>query len=100
MHAALVERWFDRAFNSKAAIYLGKRSYSTYLVHAPIIDALVYLCITRFGFGMSPTVLCALIATPVLTLLASVLLFRYVEAPAIAFGKGLFAAKPLQAQPA
>ncbi len=95
-----VERWFDRVFNSKPAIFLGKRSYSTYLVHAPIINVVVYLCITRLALGMWQTFLCTLLATPLLTLLASVLLYRYVEAPAIAFGKGLFATKPLAVLPA
>jgi len=86
-----VERCCEIAFNSKLAIFLGKRSYSTYLIHAPIIYAIVYVCIARFALGMPQTILCTLIAAPLLTLLASLLLFRYVEAPAIALGKGLFA---------
>lgn len=98
--ASWVERGFEGAFNSRAAIFLGKRSYSTYLVHAPLINTIVYVCIARFALGMWQTVLCTVIATPLLTLVASVLLFRYVEAPAIAFGKGLFTVKPLAVQPA
>jgi peptidoglycan/LPS O-acetylase OafA/YrhL len=39
---------------------------------------------------MWPTVLMTSIATPLLTLVAAVALYRYVEAPAIAFGKRLF----------
>ena len=88
-----VERWFACAFDSKLAVFLGKRSYSTYLIHGPIIYAIVYVCISDFALGMWQTILCTLIAAPLLTVLASILLFRYVEAPAIAFGKGLFASK-------
>jgi peptidoglycan/LPS O-acetylase OafA/YrhL len=90
---AWVARSFHRAFNSKPAVFLGKRSYSTYLVHEPIINVIVYICITRFALGMWLTVLCALIAVPLLTVLASVFLFRFVEAPAISFGKGLFTSR-------
>ena len=95
-----VERCFDLAFNSRAAIYLGKRSYSTYLIHGPIIYAIGYVCIVRFALGMWQTILCTSIAAPLLTLLASLLLFRYVEAPAIAFGKGLFTSGRLAVLPA
>ena len=43
---------------------------------------------------MWPTVLLALVLGPLLTLLASILLYKYVEAPTIAYGKRLFNEPP------
>jgi peptidoglycan/LPS O-acetylase OafA/YrhL len=83
-------RVLDAAFNSKLAHYLGSRSYSTYLIHEPIIHAVVFVCITRFSLEQGPTLLVTLVSTIGLTLAASAVLYRYVEAPAIAFGKRLF----------
>lgn len=85
-----ISRCIEHAFDSRPAVFLGKRSYSTYLVHEPIVNSVVYVCITRFSMGLWPTLACTLISVPLLTLGASVLLYRYVEAPAISFGKGLF----------
>ena len=85
-----VDRWASRLFKSGPAHFLGVRSYSTYLIHEPIIHVLVYLCIVKLSLAMWPTVLVTSIVTPLLTLVAAVALYRYVEAPAIAFGKRLF----------
>jgi peptidoglycan/LPS O-acetylase OafA/YrhL len=87
---------FNAAFNSKMAHYLGTRSYSTYLIHEPIIDAVVFLCIKRFALGLLPTVMVTLLITIPLTLIASIVLYRLVEAPAIAYGKRLFSRVPLR----
>ncbi len=87
-------RWPDAAFDSPLARFLGARSYSTYLVHEPLIHAVVYFCIKSFGMGMWPTVLVTVSAVPALTLLASALLYRWVEAPGIAYGRRLFAPHP------
>ena len=88
--SARIDRCFRWAFLSGPARYLGTRSYSTYLIHEPIIHVIVYICIKRFSLGMWPTVVLTLAVTPVLTVLAAVILYRYVEAPAIAYGKRLF----------
>lgn len=85
-----INRWLNRAFNSAPAQFLGARSYSTYLIHEPIIHLIMYVCIHDFALGMWQTASFALILTPALTLLSSVFLYRYVEAPAIAYGKTLF----------
>jgi peptidoglycan/LPS O-acetylase OafA/YrhL len=84
------DRVFNAAFNSTPARYLGVRSYSTYLIHEPIIHSVVFLCVKRFGLGQVPTLCVTLPVTIALTLMASVVLYRLVEAPAIAFGKRLF----------
>jgi len=85
-----VDRCLEVAFNSKLARYLGTRSYSTYLVHEPIIHSVVYLCIKQWSLGIGATFVVLVITVPVTTLAASVLLWKYVEEPAIAFGKRQF----------
>jgi peptidoglycan/LPS O-acetylase OafA/YrhL len=85
-----IDRIADVALNSKIARYLGTRSYSTYLIHEPIIHILVYVCIKKYALGIGPTVAITFITVPILTLGASILLFRYVESPFMAFGKRLF----------
>lgn len=82
----------NAAFDSKTARYLGTRSYSTYLIHEPIIYSVVFLCIKRYSLGFLPTLFITLSVTVPLTLIASAALYRVVEAPAIAFGKRLFTA--------
>jgi len=84
------ERSLELAFNSRLAHYLGARSYTTYLVHEPIIDTTVYFCIKSARLGMWETYAVTLLLAPTLTLIATIALHRYVEAPAIAFGKALF----------
>lgn len=87
---------FNAAFNSRTAHYLGTRSYSTYLIHEPIINAVVFLCIKRFALGLLPTTLITLLVTVPLTLVASMVLYRLVEAPAIAYGRRLFSEVPVR----
>jgi peptidoglycan/LPS O-acetylase OafA/YrhL len=95
-----VGRALNAAFNSKAAHYLGTRSYSTYLIHEPIIHSVIFLCIKHFGLGQLPTLFVTLPLTIALTLIASALLYRFIEAPAIAFGKRLFVADDVAARAA
>jgi peptidoglycan/LPS O-acetylase OafA/YrhL len=85
-----IDRCADVALNSKVARYLGTRSYSTYLVHEPIIHIVIYVCIKQFALGIGPTVAIMFVTVPIITLGASIVLYRYVEAPGIAFGKRLF----------
>lgn len=87
---------FNAAFDSRLAHYLGTRSYSTYLIHEPIINSVVFVCIKRLAIGLWPTLVVTLFLTIALTVIASSILYRFVEAPAIAFGKRLFREVPLQ----
>jgi len=87
---AVVGGLLNAAFNSSTARYLGARSYSTYLVHEPIIHVVLFVCIKWLMLGLWPTVFVTLFLTVLLTLLASMALYRLVEAPAIAYGKRLF----------
>jgi peptidoglycan/LPS O-acetylase OafA/YrhL len=85
-----IDRVLHLAFNSAPAQFLGARSYSTYLIHEPIIHVVVYVCVKHVALGQLQTIAATLVLAPALTLLASLVLYRYVEAPAIAFGKRLF----------
>jgi peptidoglycan/LPS O-acetylase OafA/YrhL len=78
--------------DSGPARYLGERSYSTYLVHEPIVHTLVYVCVVRCGLGLGSTFAVALALIPLLTLAASGVLFGLVERPSIGLGRRLFAA--------
>ena len=89
-----IKRLLDYAFCSTPMRYLGERSYSTYLVHYPLIHVISFVGIKLFGLGMWPTVLLTLVLAPPLTLLTSILLYKYVEAPTIAYGKRLFNEPP------
>jgi peptidoglycan/LPS O-acetylase OafA/YrhL len=95
----LLSRVIHAAFDSKTAHFLGVRSYSTYLIHEPIIHTVVFLCIKRFALGLWPTVLITLIVTVATTLAASIVLYRFVEAPIIAYGKRIFKETPRELRP-
>jgi peptidoglycan/LPS O-acetylase OafA/YrhL len=74
--------------------FLGKVSYSTYLVHFPL-QWVAKWGITRFAPGMSRTgqIICILVISAPLILAASALLYRFVEKPGIEFGRRLFTAR-------
>jgi peptidoglycan/LPS O-acetylase OafA/YrhL len=74
--AALVVNVFARFLESRPMRWTGKRSYSLYLVHEPLVVALAFAVGGRLG-GMR----FALLATA-LTLAAAGIFFRFVEAPA------------------
>jgi peptidoglycan/LPS O-acetylase OafA/YrhL len=85
-----IKKLLDLAFDSKVAAYLGERSYSTYLIHYPLIHIISYVCVKNFDMGLQKTVMVELVCAPLLTLFTSIVLFRIIEAPAIAYGKRLF----------
>lgn len=89
--AAFASPTLVRLLSGKAASWLGKVSYSLYLVHLPILLTLVHL----FS-GQVPLPL-LLAATVVLSLVAAGLSYRWIESPAIAFGRKLTQPKPSQA---
>lgn len=76
--------------DSKIAVWLGSRSYATYLVHVPIIYSVVAICshLNLSYWAMFATVA---VATPVMTLLASHLLHESVEQPGMKLGHRLAA---------
>ena len=81
-------RWiFAKAFDSRLVRWLGDRSYATYLIHMPIVQLVTWVCVTQLGMGLVPTAeTVVLVAVPGI-LIASMLLHRYVELPAIQWGR-------------
>lgn len=66
---------------SPPCLFLGRISYSLYLVHLPILLALV--CALHVRFGLAAPVLIG----PVVSLFAATLMYRWIELPGIALGK-------------
>ncbi|WP_290660638.1 acyltransferase [Aquabacterium sp.] len=81
-------RWtFAKAFASPIARWLGDRSYATYLIHMPIVQLVTWVCVRQFGMGLVPTALTVVLVAVPGTLIASMLLHRYVELLAIQWGR-------------
>jgi peptidoglycan/LPS O-acetylase OafA/YrhL len=79
------------AFESRVAVWLGARSYSTYILHSPIISIAAFLILPLHPFTRIEALgILAAVVTPS-TLLASHLLYRYVEMPMIRLGARLAA---------
>jgi peptidoglycan/LPS O-acetylase OafA/YrhL len=77
--------------NRPSLLFLGKISYSTYLIHYPILwlaKALV-ACVALHANPFAVGLALFAITTPV-TLCASALLYHFVEKPGIDFGRRLF----------
>jgi peptidoglycan/LPS O-acetylase OafA/YrhL len=81
-------------FDSKVARYMGDISYPLYLIHVPIIQLVLFLCVTRFHLGMMKSFWTTLITVPIVTVLASSVMHRYLEKPFVRYGKSLFCVKP------
>jgi peptidoglycan/LPS O-acetylase OafA/YrhL len=76
-------------FDSRIAIWLGQRSYTTYLIHYPVVQGIVWAC-GRLGLAYWPSVALLAAGTVVVTLGASALIHRWIEQPGIALGRRLF----------
>ncbi len=75
---------------SKTAMAAGARSYSVYVIHIPIMNLLVYLMPLDRLNQWEALIILTLAATG-LTVIASELLYRYVEQPTIRLGARLAA---------
>jgi peptidoglycan/LPS O-acetylase OafA/YrhL len=85
--AALSVRAFGAFLCSSVMAWTGKRSYSLYLVHSPIVVALAF----AYRGHMSPGYLLGAIS---LSLLAAALFFHFFEAPAHRLARRLGSAAP------
>jgi peptidoglycan/LPS O-acetylase OafA/YrhL len=75
--------WADGALSHAAPTWLGRVSYSLYLVHMPVLYTMMHLFWSRLP-------LMVLLACAVLvSLVVSELTYRFVEQPAISFGRRL-----------
>lgn len=86
--AAFASPSLSRALSGGAASWLGKVSYSLYLVHLPILLTLVHL------FSQQVPLPILLAATVALSLICAGLSYRWIESPAIAFGRRITQPKP------
>ena len=72
--------WFQRLLDIAPLRWLGKISYSLYLIHFVVLFTVLY------AFRPDVTLLRVLIAVPLLSIGAAALLYRFVEVPSIAWG--------------
>jgi peptidoglycan/LPS O-acetylase OafA/YrhL len=63
-------------------------------VHVPIIQLIIFVDVRYCKLGVWPTFAWVAVLTMPLTLVASYLLYRYVESPAIDLGKSLWQPRP------
>ncbi|MDB5887220.1 MAG: acyltransferase [Rhodocyclales bacterium] len=92
--SSAIKSGFDVAFDSKAAKWMGARSYPIYLAHVPVFQLIAFIAVRSFGWGMIETFALAIVLTPVLTIGCAMILHRYVEKPGIILGKSLFQTEP------
>ena len=88
--AAFTSSTLVRFLSGGAALWLGKVSYSLYLVHLPILLTLLHL------FSGQVPLPALLAATVVISLIAAGLSYRWIESPAIAFARNVTQPKPAQ----
>ena len=76
-----------RALENRFALAMGRRSYSIYLCHMPLLALCLY-ALTASGLARSSTAVCALLLATLLpaTCLASWILYALVERPGIRLG--------------
>lgn len=77
-----------RAFSSKLAVFFGRISYSLYLVHVTVLVFLVCRGNTTLHYGPGGAVL-VFAATLGISVVISMLGWRFVESPSIAAGRAL-----------
>ncbi len=89
---ALVVASFGAFLRSPPMAWTGRRSYSLYLVHSPIVVALAFAAGGRLSLGY-------LLAAISLSLAAAAIFFRLIEAPSHRFARG-FGARSSRVPPA
>ena len=89
--AAFSSQTLVRFLSGGAALWLGKVSYSLYLVHLPILLTLLHL------FAGQVPLPALLAATVAMSLIAAGLSYRWIESPAIAFARKVTQPRPVQA---
>jgi len=90
-----------KPLDARLARFYGRISYSFYLMH-PLGIALTFRCrvpqaLDALGVPISLSVVCATLAAILITTPAAYLSWRFIEVPAISFGKTLATRRKLQA---
>jgi peptidoglycan/LPS O-acetylase OafA/YrhL len=94
-----IDRTLHALLDSRIALWLGQRSYTTYLIHFPVVQAIIWAC-ARGGLAYWPSVAVLAAGTVLLTLIASDVIHRLVEQPGIALGKRMWRSSGRQTGPA
>lgn len=75
--------------DGRLAVFLGARSYAIYILHVPVLLACCWLAYHQAGLAGYPAAILAGVLTVAATFAGAELAYRFVERPAIAFGKRL-----------
>lgn len=84
--AGLLDRVFAAALESRLATYLGERSYSVYILHSPILVLAGYVLFPMYDFTREEALLAMTLVIVPTILIASDLMYRFVERPMIRIG--------------
>jgi peptidoglycan/LPS O-acetylase OafA/YrhL len=89
--SAALKSGFDLLFDSKAARLIGDMSYPIYLVHVPVIQIILCVCVQQLRMDAAHTCLTAIVFSPLVTGICAYALHIFVEKPCIKYGRTLFA---------
>jgi peptidoglycan/LPS O-acetylase OafA/YrhL len=84
--------WFDELLRRRPFLFLGRASYSLYLIHLPILFATTYWLQPKIG------IVAAVLIAPVLSLIAARAMYSLIEVPGIRTGRtvaGMFTQRPV-----
>jgi peptidoglycan/LPS O-acetylase OafA/YrhL len=84
--------WFDTLLRQRPFLFLGRASYSLYLIHLPILFAMTYWLQPKVGIAA------AVLIAPVLSLIAARAMYSLIEVPGINAGRRVaarFAGRPI-----
>jgi peptidoglycan/LPS O-acetylase OafA/YrhL len=84
--------WFDALLRSRPFLFLGRASYSLYLIHLPILFAMTYWLQPKIGIAA------VVLIAPVVSVIVARAMYSLIEVPCISAGRtvaGLFARRPL-----
>ena len=78
--------WFDTLLRRRPFLFLGRASYSLYLIHLPILFAVTYWLQPKIG------ITAAVLIAPVLSLITARAMYSLIEVPGISAGRAVAAA--------
>lgn len=85
--------WLKRFFSTSALQFLGKISFSLYLIHLLLLGSLacfLFSWLMNFNLGYHLCFLITFIASLSVTIMVSYLMYRYIDRPGIKFSKWIY----------